>query len=121
MSDLSTIEIKAFVPAKDFAISKDFYSALGFECKWSDDTLAYFAFEDTSFLLQNFYEEEHAKYFVMHLLVQSADAWWKQIQEARLSERFSVQVTTPENQPWGMRDFCLTDPSGVLWRIANNM
>ncbi|MBI40115.1 MAG: glyoxalase, partial [Leptospiraceae bacterium] len=50
-----------------------------------------------------------------------ADAWWKQIQEARLSERFSVQVTTPENQPWGMRDFCLTDPSGVLWRIANNM
>ena len=26
----------------------------------------------------------------------------------------------PEQRPWKMRDFVLIDPSGVLWRIAEN-
>lgn len=30
MSNLKTVEIKAFVPAKDFALSKRFYQELGF-------------------------------------------------------------------------------------------
>jgi len=24
----------------------------------------------------------------------------------------------PVDQPWGIRDFVLTDPTGVLWRIG---
>ncbi|NBA14010.1 glyoxalase, partial [Aeromonas caviae] len=24
-------------------------------------------------------------------------------------------------QPWRMKEFCLYDPSGVLWRIAQNI
>jgi uncharacterized glyoxalase superfamily protein PhnB len=27
----------------------------------------------------------------------------------------------PEDRPWGMRDFVLVDPTGVLWRIAQNL
>jgi hypothetical protein len=30
MGELTTIEAKAFVPAKDFALSKQFYQDLGF-------------------------------------------------------------------------------------------
>jgi hypothetical protein len=26
-----------------------------------------------------------------------------------------------ENQPWAMRDFTQYDPSGVLWRITQNL
>jgi uncharacterized glyoxalase superfamily protein PhnB len=28
---------------------------------------------------------------------------------------------SPEDQSWAMRDFTLFDPSGVLWRIAQNL
>jgi uncharacterized glyoxalase superfamily protein PhnB len=35
--------------------------------------------------------------------------------------RFGVKVGQPENQPWAMRDFTLFDPSGVLWRVAQNI
>ena len=35
--------------------------------------------------------------------------------------RFGVEIGTPENQPWAMRDFTLFDPSGVLWRVAQNI
>ena len=26
----------------------------------------------------------------------------------------------PDERPWGMRDFTIADPTGVLWRIAQN-
>jgi uncharacterized glyoxalase superfamily protein PhnB len=30
-------------------------------------------------------------------------------------------VSPVQLQPWRMRDFTLHDPSGVLWRIAQNV
>ena len=40
MSDMTTIEAKAFVPARDFALSKRFYQDPGFDLAWSSDDLA---------------------------------------------------------------------------------
>ena len=42
MPDYDVVEIKAFVPAKDFELSKKFYSDIGFDLIWSDGDLAYF-------------------------------------------------------------------------------
>ena len=66
---LNAIEIKAFVPARDFALSRRFYEDLGFTTAWSDSDLAYLRCGDCSFLLQNFYHSEHAGNFMMHMLV----------------------------------------------------
>ena len=50
MSNLTTIEVKAFVPARDFALSKQSYQDLGFELAWSNDNLAYLHHGNSSFL-----------------------------------------------------------------------
>ena len=118
---LAAVEIKAFVPATDFAQSKDFYIALGFEISWSSDELAYVRFGETNFLLQAFNEPEFVKNFQMHLLVQNVDEWHAQVLSSGVVSRFSVEVGEPQDQPWGMRDFTLFDPSGVLWRVAQNI
>jgi len=76
MTNMATVEIKAFVPARDFGLSKRFYQDLGFTLAWSDDDLAYFRHGNSSFLLQNFFNEEAARNFMMHLLVEDLDAWW---------------------------------------------
>jgi len=115
------VEIKAFVPAKDFALSKRFYEELGFEIPWSDDTLAYMRLGDTAFFLQNFYVAEHAGNFMMHLIVQDVESWWARLQQAGIAGRYGVRTVAPQDQPWRQRDFVLTDPSGVLWRIAQNI
>jgi hypothetical protein len=52
MSDMTTVEIKAFVPARDFALSKSFYQDLGFVVAWSSDDLAYLRHGNASFLLR---------------------------------------------------------------------
>ncbi|MGH9771998.1 MAG: VOC family protein [Candidatus Acidiferrales bacterium] len=119
--DLTAVEIKAFVPAADFATSEQFYLALGFEIPWSSDGLAYVRHGDTSFLLQAFNEPEFIKNFQMHLLVENVDDWHAQILAAGVPARFGVKIGEPTNQPWAMRDFTLFDPSGVLWRIAQNI
>ena len=32
-----------------------------------------------------------------------------------------VRAEPPQQRPWGLVDMTLTDPSGVLWRIAQRM
>lgn len=119
--NLTPVEIKAFVPALDFARSKEFYLALGFEVRWSDDTLAYVRHGDTSFLLQSFPHPEFVANYMMHLLVESADDWYWHARDSGVAQRFGVTVGEIEDRPWQMRDFTLTDPSGVLWRIGQNI
>jgi len=118
---LATVEIKAFVPARDMASSLRFYRDLGFEVAWSSDELAYLHAGDCSFLLQQFYVPEHAGNFMMHLLVADVDAWWRHVQEQRLVERYGVRAVPPGDRPWGIRDFVIVDPTGVLWRIGQNI
>ena len=119
--NLDTIEIKAFVPARDMDLSLRFYRDLGFAVPWASDELAYLHAGDCSFLLQKFFVAEHAGNFMMHLLVADVDAWWQHVESQRLAERYGVRALPPEDRPWKIRDFVLDDPSGVLWRIGQNI
>jgi catechol 2,3-dioxygenase-like lactoylglutathione lyase family enzyme len=121
MQDMTAIEVKAFVPSRDFALSKRFYRDLGFNLGWSSDQLAYLHHGDSSFLLQNFYVKEHADNFMMHLLVENVEAWWGHVQDNGLAAKYGVRVDPPEDRPSGIRDFVVVDPTGVLWRIGQNI
>jgi uncharacterized glyoxalase superfamily protein PhnB len=121
MSNLKSLEAKAFVPARDFAVSMRFYQDLGFDLAWSDDDLAYLRHGNSSFLLQNFYNEEHARNFMMHLLVEDVDAWWHHIQGLGIASKYGTKTEPPQDRPWGIRDFVIVDPTGVLWRIGQNI
>lgn len=115
------IEIKAFVPAKDYALSLRFYADMGFTLASDTDGVAYFHHGSAAFLLQRFHDERHTGNLMMHLLVEDVDAWWQRLHDSALVATYGVSLTKPELRPWGKRDFTLTDPSGVLWRIAENV
>lgn len=121
MSNLKVVEIKAFVPARDHALSKRFYQDIGFTMASDGDGVAYFHHGEASFLLQDFCTPELASNFMMHLLVEDVDAWHRRLQDERIAERYGVKIGPVELQPWRMRDFVLFDPSGVLWRVAQNV
>ena len=121
MSQLDAIELKAFVPAKRFKISKRFYQDLGFTLAWCADDLAYLRLRTCSFLLQDASQKEVPEALTMHLLVPDADVWYDLILKRGIIETYGVQITPLVQQPWGMREFTLTDPSGVQWRIAQNI
>lgn len=119
--NLAPVEIKAFVPARALPASLDFYRALGFEIPWHNEELAYVRHGSTSFLLQRFYVKEHAENFMMHMLVENADDWYEHVVKSGVVPKFGVHLGKPEDRPWGIRDFTLSDPAGVLWRIGQNL
>jgi hypothetical protein len=118
---MGTVEIKAFVPSKDFELSRRFYQDLGFTLAWCSDDLAYFHAGRSSFLLQRFYVKEHADCFMMHMLVEDVEAWWQHVQAQQLGKKYGVRINPPEDRSWGLRDFTIDDPTGVLWRIGQDI
>ena len=121
MNNMATVEIKAFVPAKDFELSKRFYADMGFELAWSSDDMAYFHAGGSSFLLQRFYVKEHADNFMMHMLVEDVEAWWRHVNSTQLGDKYGVRILPLADRPWGIRDFTVDDPTGVLWRIGQSI
>ena len=119
MRDLTAIEIKAFVPAKEFEVSRRFYDDLGFTVAWSSDGLAYIRHGNAGFLLQEF--REGIDNFMMHRLVQDVDSWWSHIQAEGIVAKYGVMIEPVSDKPWGLRDFAISDPSNVLWRIGQNI
>jgi len=81
--------------------------------------MASFRCGPSGFLLQKFYVPDHTNNFVMSLLVEDVDAWWEHVSAA--TKAFGLTVEKPADRPWGLRDFPLIDPSGVLWRIGQRL
>lgn len=113
-----TEHARPFLPARDFDLSKLFYETLGFE-KILDADVAIFRMGRGEFLLQSYYQKDWAENFMMQLMVDDLDAWWRHIQSLDLPGRFGVAPPkAPALQPWGLRIAYVTDPSGVLWHVA---
>lgn len=120
--NLTSVEIKAFVPAQDFELSKRFYRELGFTMASEGGGIAYFHHgHHCAFLLQDYFVKEFAENLQMHLLVEDVQAWWQHVQDSGIAARYGVRVTQPVEQPWAMIDFNLIDPCGVCWRIGQNI
>jgi 2-C-methyl-D-erythritol 4-phosphate cytidylyltransferase len=112
-------EITAFVPARDFDLSRAFYRAIGFSEEWASDELCSLECGDASIFLQRFYLPAHAENFMMHMMVDDLDAWWQRhVLQPNLAQTFGVRTEAPADRDWGLRDAVLFDPTGVLWRVA---
>ena len=120
----SVNELRPFLPANDFAMSKDFYRALGFHQAWASDQLALMQLGRFSFFLQNYFVKEWAENMVISLDVADVDACWASLQSLNLSTRFPnvVRVGAPQNDPAsGVRRGHFVDPSGVLWHFSQSL
>lgn len=118
----STVKtMRPFVPAKDIAASEKFYADLGFTVRDLGDKLFDVRLGDQAFLLQNYYVEEWAGNFMMHLMVDDIGRWWQHIASLDLAARYGVsEPRPPKRESWGLDVIYVVDPSGVLWHIAQD-
>lgn len=111
--------MKVFVPAKDFALSKRFYLALGFTCNWENEGLAEIELAGSRLLLQNFFEPGWAGNFMIHVEVPDADAWARCAAGVLAGGDYTgARIEGPRNEPFGYRVTYVVDPSGVLLRFS---
>lgn len=108
--------IRTFVPSESFIESKKFYSDLGFEILWEGEDLISFGNKDNNFFLQDFYNEEYSKNFMMQMHVKDLDELY--IIAKNLSNTYSsVKVNDIFEADYG-RTFHLIGPSGELWHMT---
>ena len=92
MLNLKISDVRPFIPAQDFAISKAFYEALGWKVGWSDEKLALLESDGHSFYLQAYYVKDWAENTMLHITVQDAQACYAQIEPVIDSEHSPTDV-----------------------------
>ncbi len=119
MIDLNLTEVRPFLPALDFAVSKDFYTALGWTVGWSDDKLALMTQGGQSFYLQAYYQKEWAENTMLHIAVEDAQSCYVQVKPMVDSGRFpGARVAEPRLEAYGALVTYVWDPAGVLLHLA---
>ena len=110
------------LPVVDMGEAVAFYERAGFEVRrYVDETgspgdFAFVTYEDQSVFDLDVYDIDPARNGAgCYLIVHGVDDWHARMDAERLP------VTAVEDQPWGMREYTLTDPSGNHVRIGQNL
>lgn len=111
---LSIRDLKAYVPAKDFARSKRFYSALGFSMTEGWGGTADFALGGHCIRLQDYYVPDWADNFMIVMGVDDVEAWHQRAAEIAGEPDFAAVRVKPPEEVGDSRVLHVVDPSGVL-------
>ena len=111
----------AFLPTKDFALSRRFYETLGFANHATGDEVALFDTGAGTIILTRTYDEKWVGAFMIAIRVDDLAAWWARIERADLPGRFGVPAPRPPaRQPWGIEVAYVVYPAGVLIHFQQN-
>ena len=111
---LTIRDLKAYVPAKDFELSKRFYTTLGFTASEGWGGTMDFELNGSKFRLQNYYVKGWAENFMFVMGVDDLEAWHQHVKNMASSGEFkNMQVKDPEAVDDSLV-LHVIDPSGVL-------
>ncbi len=117
--ELKAKSIRAFIGAKDFDKSRQFYNELGFEEVVIDKSMSLFRVnEQLSFYLQNAYVKKWVDNSMLFLEVDDPEACRVLFLSKILVEKYKlVRISEVRYETWGS-EFFMHDPSGVLWHVG---
>jgi len=118
VSALDPVELKPLLPALHLDRARRFYQSLGFVCEWNTKEAACLRLGKVAFILHTDYMAVVAANTVMALEVVDVAAWWAHVHDLHLADVYDVRLSPLSDAGSGRREFTLTDPSGVLWRIG---
>jgi hypothetical protein len=113
------------LPALSLDETRAFYTELGF-VSWHNGRgpWEYEIFSRGHLVIHYFLERElkpGENYTSCYWRVKDADELYQEFARLGLPSRGIPRLNPPEDQPWGMREFTLVDPSGNLVRIGHDL
>ena len=113
------ISVAAIIPVREMAVSVAFYERLGFVSRPYDDggTYVFLSRDETTFHL-NLMKAPEWRFNPMGVYVYVSDV------DVFYDEAIAAGVTTleaPEDKPWRMREFAISDPDGTLLRFGEHI
>lgn len=113
----TSIVMKTILPVADMATAVAFYRSLGFAVEQFDAGYAWVTHQGDEILHLAGVDalDPSANHAAAYVHVQDAADWHTAWADT------GAAVTEVIDQPWGMREFTLTDPAGNLLRIGQNL
>ena len=110
------------LPAQDVRRACAFYESLGFTAGYHDDRYEILRRGNLVVHLEQKDDLLPAKNRTScYWRVTDADALYQEFAALGLPTEGSPSLTSPQDEPWGMREFTLKDPAGNLIRIGHEL
>lgn len=110
--------LQPFVPSgSNFERSKELFQALGFVINWDAGDYIGFQRDECKFILQKYNNETFAENFMINIGVDDVDAFWNEVNEKQLVQKFGIRLGKPIDQPYG-REVNIIDIAGVCWHFV---
>jgi catechol 2,3-dioxygenase-like lactoylglutathione lyase family enzyme len=108
------------LPARDLEATRAFYESIGFRTiGWWPDAFGGYAIVSNDTLELHFFRfpelDVASSYAQCYWRVSDVDALHQAVMSA------GVTASQPEDKPWGMREFALSDPNGTLVRVGQSL
>lgn len=113
------------LPARDLEEIRAFYERLGFVPWHRGRGLWEYAIFSRGHLVVHFFAEPgltpSANETSCYWRVRDADRLYQELARLGLPSAGIPRLTAPADEPWGMREFTLVDPSGNLVRVGHDL
>lgn len=111
--------VRTFIGAKDYTVSRKFYTDLGFQESVISGTMSYFNIhENLGFYLQDYYVADWINNSMIFLEVNNVEEYYRELQKMDLPTKYDhVKLVPIRYESWGKECF-LHDPAGVLWHFG---
>lgn len=104
--------------AKNYKISRQFYSEVGFEEVNLGPKMCLFKMENFGFYLQDYYVKDWIDNTMVFLEVEDLKMHLQHFKKLELDKKYEgVRLSEIQKNDWG-NEFFLHDPSGILWHIG---
>ena len=110
------------LPTRDLARSRAFYESLGFQAGYRDDHYDILRRGRLVLHLErcdDLVPEQNR--FSCYWRVPDADRLYREFAALDLPDEGLPRLSAPADEPWGMREFTLKDPSGNLIRVGHEL
>lgn len=111
---LTINELVVYVPARDFEVSKNFYSALGFQLTEGWGGTMDCRLGNVVFRLQNYFVKDWANNFMMKLDVDDVGEWYQHVKKVLDENKYGAARVAEPEMVGDTKILHVVDPSGVL-------
>ena len=120
---MRTERAEPILPSRHLEETRQFYRRLGFEAWWDGKAPWDYEFVSRGNLVMHFFLERglapEANDTSCYWRVFDAGQLYAELSALQLPVKGIPRLTAPSDQPWGMREFTIVDPSGNLIRVGH--
>jgi catechol 2,3-dioxygenase-like lactoylglutathione lyase family enzyme len=122
---MRTERSEPIMPARSLDETREFYKKLGFDSWFNGRGPWEYEVFSRGHLVVHFFLESGLipgeNDTMCYWRVRDADQLYAEFAKLSLPKEGIPRLTVPADQPWGMREFALVDPSGNLVRIGHDL